>query len=178
MYFQFTAGSSNRPSHGVGPFFETSRNWATCRTGSVEVPLPRNWLPNTRMSVVFTFTLRRSTPPARTFSRSPASVKSFVQPPSGSQPSTVFPLLSPQTSGTPGMHCPVPLHDATPSQTSSLSQSAPAPLAGFEQPLVGSQLSNVQGLPSTQLSACPSTHAPDWQVSGPLQTLPSEHDVP
>jgi hypothetical protein len=75
------------------------------------------------------------------------------------------------------MHWPLPLHDATPSQTSSLSQSAPAPLAGFAQPPTGSQLSNVQGLPSTQLSACP-RRTPVLTGLGPLQTLPSEHDVP
>jgi len=55
------------------------------------------------------------------------------------------------------------------------------PLAsGVEvQPVTVSQLSVVQGLPSLQLSGGPETHCPmALQVSMPLQTLPSEHEVP
>jgi hypothetical protein len=33
-------------------------------------------------------------------------------------------------------------------------------------------------LPSLQLSAVPAVHVPPWQVSPPLQTLPSLHEVP
>ena len=46
------------------------------------------------------------------------------------------------------------------------------------QPLVGSQESAVQLLPSLQTSAVPALQLPDWHVSAPLQTLPSPHAVP
>jgi hypothetical protein len=46
------------------------------------------------------------------------------------------------------------------------------------QPLTGLQLSVVQTLLSLQLSAVPAAHVPLWQVSAPLQTVPSRHDVP
>jgi hypothetical protein len=45
-------------------------------------------------------------------------------------------------------------------------------------PSIGSQLSAVQGLPSSQLSGVPPWQTPLWQVSAPLHTLPSEHDAP
>jgi hypothetical protein len=45
-------------------------------------------------------------------------------------------------------------------------------------PVVGLQLSVVQAFPSLQTSAVPGVQVPDWQVSAPLQTLPSEHEVP
>ena len=45
-------------------------------------------------------------------------------------------------------------------------------------PVAGSQLSAVHAFPSSQLSGVPAVHVPAWQVSSPLQTLPSEHDVP
>jgi hypothetical protein len=50
--------------------------------------------------------------------------------------------------------------------------------AGFWQPVVGLQESVVQGFESLQLSAVPAAQVPDWQVSGPSQALPSEHEVP
>jgi hypothetical protein len=45
-------------------------------------------------------------------------------------------------------------------------------------PVTGLQLSVVQALPSSQLRADPGVQTPIWQVSLPLQTLPSLHDVP
>jgi hypothetical protein len=36
----------------------------------------------------------------------------------------------------------------------------------------------VQGLLSLQLSAVPAAQTPAWQVSAPLHTFPSLHDVP
>jgi hypothetical protein len=45
-------------------------------------------------------------------------------------------------------------------------------------PKTGSQLSVVQTLPSSQLSAVPAVHVPAWHVSLPLQTSPSRHGVP
>jgi hypothetical protein len=41
-----------------------------------------------------------------------------------------------------------------------------------------SQVSVVQALPSSQLGASPAAHRPAWQVSIPLQKLPSVQDVP
>jgi hypothetical protein len=39
-------------------------------------------------------------------------------------------------------------------------------------------VSVVHGFESLQLSAVPAVQVPVWQVSAPLQALPSEHDVP
>ena len=46
------------------------------------------------------------------------------------------------------------------------------------QPLTVLQLSAVQALPSLQLRAVPAVQVPPWQVSAPLQTFASAHDVP
>jgi hypothetical protein len=46
------------------------------------------------------------------------------------------------------------------------------------QPVMGSQVSTVQPLVSLQLSAAPAVQVPPWQVSFPLQTVPSVHEVP
>jgi hypothetical protein len=46
------------------------------------------------------------------------------------------------------------------------------------QPKTGSQLSVVQGFASLQLSGGPAVQAPPWQVSSPLQMLPSVQDAP
>jgi hypothetical protein len=43
---------------------------------------------------------------------------------------------------------------------------------------VALQLSAVHTFPSLQLSAVPAVQVPDWQLSAPLQTLPSRHAVP
>jgi hypothetical protein len=48
----------------------------------------------------------------------------------------------------------------------------------FVQPLTGLQESAVHALPSSQLSAVPAVHVPLWQVSAPLHTVPSAHEVP
>src|SRR5262249_10123465 len=67
-------------------------------------------------------------------------------------------------------------------QTSPVVQALPsshvAVLLAWAHPVVGLQVSSVQALPSLQSSGAPATHAPSTQVSAPLQTLPSEHDVP
>ena len=46
------------------------------------------------------------------------------------------------------------------------------------QPVVALQVSVVQTLPSLQLRAEPAVQVPPWQVSAPLQALPSGHAVP
>jgi hypothetical protein len=48
----------------------------------------------------------------------------------------------------------------------------------FWQPNAGSQVSVVQTFESLQLSGVPAVHVLLWQVSAPLQTLPSLHAVP
>jgi hypothetical protein len=48
----------------------------------------------------------------------------------------------------------------------------------WRQPRVGSHESVVHALLSLQFGLVPATHAPAWQVSFPLHTLPSAHDVP
>jgi hypothetical protein len=46
------------------------------------------------------------------------------------------------------------------------------------QPLTALQLSVVHAFESLQLSAVPAAQTPAWQVSAPLHTVPSAHDVP
>jgi hypothetical protein len=46
------------------------------------------------------------------------------------------------------------------------------------QPKTGSQLSVVHTLASLQSSGVPGVHTPAWQVSPPLHTLASLHEVP
>src|SRR5207249_2981281 len=67
-----------------------------------------------------------------------------------------------------------------------------APLQGFpseqdvplvtavwvQRPVAGSQESVVQALPSSQLVGVPPVQEPPWQVSLPLQGLPSPQPVP
>ncbi len=45
-------------------------------------------------------------------------------------------------------------------------------------PKTGLQPSVVHGLPSLQASGVPAAHTPAWQVSSPLQMLPSAHGEP
>lgn len=56
----------------------------------------------------------------------------------------------------------------------------PEPETGVwtQLPVVGSQVSVVHGLPSSQSLACPGVQAPAWQVSLTVQGLPSSHPVP
>src|SRR3989442_810545 len=52
---------------------------------------------------------------------------------------------------------------------------AAAIMTSCAQPVIGSQASIA---PALQLGGVPGVHTPDWQVSSPLQTLASAHDVP
>jgi hypothetical protein len=47
----------------------------------------------------------------------------------------------------------------------------------FWHPVTELQTSEVQRLPSSQLSAAPAVQMPPWQDSAPLHTLPSAHGV-
>jgi hypothetical protein len=82
-----------------------------------------------------------------------------------------------QLSAVPELQVPA-WHVSLPLQTLPSAQGVPFSTGVVEQPKVGLQLSEVQTLPSLQLSAVPAVHVPPWQVSPPLQTLPSLHEVP
>jgi hypothetical protein len=79
-------------------------------------------------------------------------------------------------------HCPVPVSQL--SAVQGLPSSHPPvhdphdPLGTCSQPSNWSQESCVQELPSSQLSGVPGWQTPPEQVSFPLQTLLSLHDVP
>jgi hypothetical protein len=101
----------------------------------------------------------------------------FWQPLTGWHVSVVHGLPSLQLSGVPAEQ--VPLWQVSlPLQTLPSGQAIPLATATFWQPTTGWQLSVVQTVPSLQLSATPGVHTPTWQVSPPLQTLPSAHDAP
>src|SRR5437667_6590689 len=48
----------------------------------------------------------------------------------------------------------------------------------WTHPVPDLQESAVQRFPSSQLRGVPAVQTPDWQVSVPLHTFPSLHDVP
>ena len=99
----------------------------------------------------------------------------YWQPSSASQLSAVQALASLQSSGGP-VH--TPEAQAPPLHRLPSSQLVPLATGAFSQPVEGLQLSVVQTLASLQSSGGPPTQIPDWQVSAPLHTLPSAHEVP
>jgi len=107
----------------------------------------------------------------------PFSTAVWVQPKAESQLSAVQTLLSLQLSAVPAVHTPL-WQDSLPLHTLPSLQEVPFNTGMFWQPATGSQLSAVQTLLSLQLSAVPGVHTPLWQVSLPLQVLPSPHAVP
>ena len=86
-------------------------------------------------------------------------------------------LASSQSSGTPPAH-PPPWQNSNPLHTLPSLQETPSGRSVYWHPNMGSQLSIVQGLVSSQLSGAPGEQVPLWQVSTPLQTLPSLHELP
>src|SRR5439155_11450212 len=106
----------------------------------------------------------------------PSATGVWMQP-LGPQESVVQGLLSSQLSGVPGVQAPA-WQVSEPLQTLPSEQEAPSAAVTCEQPPVGLQASTVQGLASLQSSGVPGEQTPDWQVSAPLQTLPSEQEVP
>src|SRR5439155_22770282 len=91
--------------------------------------------------------------------------------------SVVQALLSLQPRGVPPVQTPA-WQVSTPLQRSPSGQGVPFASAVCRQPASGSHVSVVQGLASAQLRADPGVQAPAWQVSAPLHTFPSLHDVP
>jgi hypothetical protein len=100
-----------------------------------------------------------------------------VHPKAGLQPSVVHTLPSLQTSAVPALQVPL-WHVSGPLQTFPSEHEVPFRTAVAVHPVDGLQLSVVQTFPSLQTSGVPPAHAPAWQDSAPLQTLPSEHAVP
>lgn len=99
-----------------------------------------------------------------------------TQPVVGSQPSFVHCLLSLQLIVAPGMH--TPFWQVSPAVQAEPSLQVLVLSAVNLQPLIGSQVSSVQGLPSSHTSGEPAVQVVPLQVSAPLHTLPSEHPVP
>jgi hypothetical protein len=77
------------------------------------------------------------------------------------------------------MQAPDPLQVSRPLQTFPSEQDVPAASGVWLTPVTGLQASAVQGFPSLTRSALPGWQTPEpLQISSPLQTFPSEHDVP
>jgi hypothetical protein len=107
----------------------------------------------------------------------PLGTGAFEQPVDGLQLSVVQTLASLQERGVPAVHPPL-WQISAPLQALASLHEVPFRTGACSQPKTGSQVSVVQGLASLQLSAAPAVHTPLWQVSSPLQTLPSAHDAP
>jgi hypothetical protein len=101
----------------------------------------------------------------------------FVHPLTALQASVVQALPSLQLRGVPAVHTPS-WQVSAPSHASPSEQEVPLATAVCWQPKVELQVSLVHTLLSLQLRAVPAVQVPFWQVSAPLQTLPSVHDVP
>ena len=100
-----------------------------------------------------------------------------VQPLAATQLSVVQALPSLQTSAVPAAQVPF-WQVSVPLQTLASAHDVPFVTGVVVQPVAGLQPSVVQALPSSQSSAVPAVQTPAWQVSAPLQTLPSAHAVP
>jgi hypothetical protein len=86
-------------------------------------------------------------------------------------------LPSLQTSGVPAVQAPL-WHVSAPLQTVASAHEVPLATGVVWHPRVGLQVSVVQTLPSLQTRGVPAVHTPAWQVSSPLQRLPSAHEEP
>jgi hypothetical protein len=84
---------------------------------------------------------------------------------------------SSQLSGAPGAQTPL-WQLSAPLQTLPSAHDVPFSTGVLVQPNTGSQESVVQTFASLQLMGVPAVHVPAWQVSLPLQTLPSRQAVP
>jgi hypothetical protein len=107
----------------------------------------------------------------------PFSTAVAVQPLAGAQLSVVQTFPSLQTSPVPGAHVPF-WQVSVPLQRLVSAHEVPFVTGVVVQPVAGLQPSVVHTLPSLQTIAVPAVHTPAWQVSAPLQRLPSGHAVP
>jgi hypothetical protein len=101
----------------------------------------------------------------------------FWQPRTALQLSVVHTFPSLQLRAVPAVHVP-PWQVSAPLHTVESAHGVPFATGVVSQPVTGSQESVVQTLPSLQVSGVPAVQVPPWQVSAPLQTVPSAHDVP
>jgi hypothetical protein len=106
----------------------------------------------------------------------PSATAVYWHPEPETQVSVVHGLLSLHGVPDAGTHNP-DRHVAEPQRLPSVHAVPSARLLCW-QPATGSQESVVHALPSSQLGGVPGVHPPDWQVSKPLQTLPSLQPVP
>jgi hypothetical protein len=107
----------------------------------------------------------------------PFSTGAVVQPLAGLQPSVVQTFPSSQVSGVPAVHVPA-WQLSVPLQALASAHDEPFGSGVFPHPEIEPHASAVQGLPSLQSSGVPGLQTPLWQVSVPLQTVLSSHDVP
>ena len=96
----------------------------------------------------------------------------------GAQVSVVHGFRSLQLTGVPAAQVPA-WQVSLPLQRLPSGQGVPSASATCEQVPPGAmQESVVHGLASSQLGGVPAVQSPFWQVSAPLQALPSEQEVP
>src|SRR5437870_2438104 len=107
----------------------------------------------------------------------PLATAGCRQPVTGSQVSVVHGFPSSQLRDDPAVQIP-DRHVSAPLHTLPSLHEVPLASAVCRHPLTGSQVSVVHGLLSLQLSPVPARQMPAWQVSAPLHTLPSLHEVP
>jgi hypothetical protein len=100
-----------------------------------------------------------------------------TQPLTGSQESVVQTFPSLQLSGVPAVQVPL-WQSSSPLQTVLSAQELPLATGVVKHPMIGSQESVVQTFESLQFGGVPGVQAPLWQVSLPLQRLPSAQDTP
>ena len=105
----------------------------------------------------------------------PPAAAMWVQPPLASQLSVVQALLSLQPCAAPPAH--LPLLQAS-FWLHALPSSHGALLAKYKQPWIGLQLSEVQGLVSSQLAAAPETQLPASHLSPTVHASPSLQKLP
>jgi hypothetical protein len=109
----------------------------------------------------------------------PSTAGVWVTPSVGEQASVLQGLPSSTLRVDPAVHVPETSQVSLPLQALPSLHDVPAATGVCVTPLAASQASVVQGLPSSTVGAAPATQAPlASQVSGPLQALPSPHDVP
>jgi len=153
----------------------TAGECVTPCTGSQESTV--HALPSSRTSGVPTLHTpppSQSSMPLHTFPSehdAPADAGTWRTPAMGSHVSVVHALPSSTTRGVPALHTPAPSHVSRPLQMFPSEHDVPPAAGAWRIPLTGSQLSTVQGFPSsTETEAC--THVLPDQVSS-VQAFPS-----
>src|ERR1700722_19197976 len=127
-------------------------------------------VPDSQFSVK---TIAESQELAQTFPQAPQlptlPVRSCSQPLAALPSQSAKPLAQWGMPQTPPVQSPAALASA---------HEVPSGAASVWQPLSGSQTPTVQGPVLSQVGAAPGVQTPAWQLSAPLQALPSEQEVP